>query len=549
MRIGEFVSRASRSRVKTLLAFLVFFSFVEIMQRLTGGLAAGFGLYPDEPAHYVSSLLVRDYLVSGFHQTPIAFAVNYYAALPYFAIGYWPPAFYALAGVWMLVFGVHRASALALIAVVVALLAATVFRVLYRQGMNGWAAGAWALPVLLVPQLIDSSSMYMLDLPVALFSMWALIEEIRFSKAPGKPRHATGYALCASLAFLTKYSGAFVFLFPIVLVLGARKWNLLRDKWFWAQPAIAIGVCGPWVLYTHRLMHVGLPPGGSSIHQHLSVAIGAFVVEFLRIAGPVLAASAATGVFMAVWKRRWDTELLMYAAAPVCVILFLLGSPVDPEGRYFLPALAPLILLIACSFERLEISKKRIMAIGVPALLVVAGAFRCATRMPHFSPDRLWPVVQYVNANPNWKKASILLPPDCEGPAIAEFTEYARHRPSHMLLRPSKILGVSSWWGIARSRYQDAAQLEQTLVRNSVGLIIADRLASLQTPVDSVIRAVTRNFPGEWERAAVIRSRCGQRVCGLWDIYVSTASQNPGASPVFRQRTLNRFEFWRKTAK
>ncbi|HEX7359993.1 MAG TPA: glycosyltransferase family 39 protein [Bryobacteraceae bacterium] len=533
-----------RGRGETLLAFLGFFLVVSILQRLTGGVATSFGLFPDEPAHYISSLLLRDYLASGFHQTPLAFAVNYYTALPYFAVGYWPPAFYVIGGIWMLLFGVQRASALALIAVVVALLAATVFRVTRRHGANPVAAGAWALLVLLIPQAIRSSSMYMLDLPVALFSLWALLEEIRYFQTPGRPRHAIGYALCASLAFLIKFSGGFVFLLPVALVAGTRKWSLLRNKWFWIQPAIVVALCGPWILYTHRLIFVGLPSEGTAVHPH--VALGAFFLEFARVAGPVLVTCAVAGMLLAALKKRWNVELFMYAAAPVCVVLFLAATPVGANGRYFLAAIAPLILLIACSFERLGLFKKRALGTALPAILLAAGAIRCAVAFPHYPPDRLRPLVQYVNANPNWSHASILLPPDCEGPAIAEFAEYAPHRPFHTLLRPSKILGISGWWGIKQSRYATSAEFERTLARNPIDLIITDQLQTTKTPVDHIILGAVQKFPNDWRHAAVVKSPCGHRVCGVWDIYASKkAPKGPAVDPIFRKRTLNRYKRWR----
>ncbi|MGH9583256.1 MAG: ArnT family glycosyltransferase, partial [Bryobacteraceae bacterium] len=392
-------------------------------------------------------------------------------------------------------------------------------------------------------------SMYMLDLPVALFSLWALLQEIRYFKAPDRSRHAIGYALCASLAFLTKFSGAFVFLFPVVLVLGTRKWSLLRNKWFWAQPAIVAALCGPWVLYTHRLMYVGLPSGGTPIHRHLALAVAAFLLEFLRFAGPVLVASAVAGMLMMAVKRRWNAELFMYAAAPLCVILLLVASPVDPERRQFLPMIAPLILLIAYSCERLKVSKMRVLGIAVPAVLVVAGAVKCAMAFPHFLPDRLRPLVEYVDANPNWRNASILLPPDCEGPAIAEFAEYAPHRPDHTLLRPSKIVGISDWWGISQTRFSGAAQFEKALAANPIGLIVVDRMRTVKSPVGRVIDATAAKYPAEWVHVAMIRSRCGRGICGLWDVYASKKASISGVRAVFRKRTLGRYAVWRKQEK
>ena len=43
-------------------AFVVLLGFVVILQVLGGAYASGFGGYPDEPAHLVTSLMVRDFI-------------------------------------------------------------------------------------------------------------------------------------------------------------------------------------------------------------------------------------------------------------------------------------------------------------------------------------------------------------------------------------------------------------------------------------------------------------------------------------------------------
>jgi hypothetical protein len=63
------------------------------------------GTHADEAAHVITSLMVRDYAVSGFHLSPRAFAEQYYLAYPKVAFGIWPaqPCWLAVAGgVWCL---------------------------------------------------------------------------------------------------------------------------------------------------------------------------------------------------------------------------------------------------------------------------------------------------------------------------------------------------------------------------------------------------------------------------------------------------------------
>lgn len=73
--------------------------------------------YPDEPSHFVGAVLVRDWLVSGRWFAPLEFARNYYDHYPFFAVGYWPPLFSIVTGLWLLVAGVGRLQALLIPAV------------------------------------------------------------------------------------------------------------------------------------------------------------------------------------------------------------------------------------------------------------------------------------------------------------------------------------------------------------------------------------------------------------------------------------------------
>jgi hypothetical protein len=510
---------------------------VTVIQRLTGAAKASFGLYPDEPSHYVSSLLLRDYLVSGFHQNPIAFAVHYYTALPYFAVGYWPPAFYAIGGVWMLVFGVERPSALALTAVIVALLAVTVFRVLRRHVPSAPVAGLWSLLVLLVPQVIESSSMYMLDLPVALFSLWALLNEIRYCKSPHRPRHAIGFAACASLAFLTKYSGGFVFAFPFVAVIATQNWRFLQKKWFWSQFLVSGALCAPWVLFTRHLIAVGLPPHSVSAHAGPIHAFIAFQQGLEGTLGLALSLTAVLATIFALWRSRWNTEILMYAAAPLCLVAFLLLTPVDAEHRYFLPAVAPVVLLIACTVSKPGARKMKYARVVIPLFLCGMVAAQSGRNFPRYPANPLQPLVQYMNENRQGQHASILLPSGCEGAAVAEFAEYEQHRPAQVLLRPSKILAQADWWGIHQARFSNASELRNELVNRPIDLIVLSRKSSCEhTAVDPLISATMKRFPGDWKRVAALSSN--------WEIYASTEHAN-GLETAYIQRTLNRFHRWR----
>ena len=91
------------------LAYLLFCLLVQVS---TGALQASFVAYPDEASHFVSAVMVRDWLLSGRWSAPFHFAQDYYLHYPFFGVGYWPPAFSAVTAFVFLAIGVGRQQAL-----------------------------------------------------------------------------------------------------------------------------------------------------------------------------------------------------------------------------------------------------------------------------------------------------------------------------------------------------------------------------------------------------------------------------------------------------
>src|SRR6266568_1036104 len=78
------------------LGALLFFLLVVTLQYRNGAYEKGFGAYPDEPAHYVTGLMVYKYVTTAFGTDPMAFGERFYAHYPAVAFGHWPPLFYLI---------------------------------------------------------------------------------------------------------------------------------------------------------------------------------------------------------------------------------------------------------------------------------------------------------------------------------------------------------------------------------------------------------------------------------------------------------------------
>src|SRR5262245_40822438 len=64
-----------------------------------------FGSEPDEAGHYVTGLMVRDYVAAGCRGNPMHYGQEYYEHYPKVALGHWPPGFYLVQAAWTLPFG------------------------------------------------------------------------------------------------------------------------------------------------------------------------------------------------------------------------------------------------------------------------------------------------------------------------------------------------------------------------------------------------------------------------------------------------------------
>src|SRR5262249_53137559 len=105
----------------------LYFALAVILQSASGAYRDDFSGYNDEPSHYTTALMVRDYFAAGFPHGAMRFAENFYVHYPKMALGHWPPAAYIVFGIWMILFGGGRIPALLLLALFTAVSALLLF--------------------------------------------------------------------------------------------------------------------------------------------------------------------------------------------------------------------------------------------------------------------------------------------------------------------------------------------------------------------------------------------------------------------------------------
>ena len=139
--------------------------------------------WADEGSHYVSGLMVHDYVADKLPGSPIAYATRYYIHYPKVGIGHWPPLYYLVEAGGFFLTGPSIRAALFLEAVFAAGVAATVGWVVYRIGgrIGGWIpAVAASLATLAAPEVFLGMQGDMLDIPIALMALLAMLAWARF---------------------------------------------------------------------------------------------------------------------------------------------------------------------------------------------------------------------------------------------------------------------------------------------------------------------------------------------------------------------------------
>ena len=137
---AQISTRPRRAVVPTVVALFSLAAVTILLQWLSGAYRADFTGYADEPSHYVTGLMIRDFIVSGDWTHPVKFAENYYLHYPKVAFGMWGPLLHVAGGAWMLLFSASRVSILVFMALITALLATTTWFVV-REHFT--VAAAW----------------------------------------------------------------------------------------------------------------------------------------------------------------------------------------------------------------------------------------------------------------------------------------------------------------------------------------------------------------------------------------------------------------------
>ncbi len=443
-------------------------------QHASGAYQSDFSADEDEPAHVVSSLMVRDYITHDFPGSPLRFAETYYLHYPKVAIGHWPPLFYTAEATWMIVFGRTRAALLSFVAVAGAMLAISIFFGL-RRDCGTLISGVSVAVLVSMPLFRTGVYTVAPDILLAALAFWAAIVYGSYLQS-GDRRHAFLFGVILICTMLVHGRGAMLlFLPPIAALLAGR--GSLKTKWL---PALLL-LCAA-TLFIPRLL------GQADASSFASIAQNAWA--FLSRLGasmswPVVLIATIGGI--QVFRHR-STQMRRIAMAALvlsgCMFQALVNAPfVD---RYLLTVAAAIAVLFGAGLQFLLSvfarstfeSRAAKIAVAILACWLIGKNVLVKAVKPDAGCHR------FIVDIRSWNSPSDIYlvggDPVHEGALIAEVA-LADSRMQHIVLRASKVLAASSWSGRGyRLRFTTSNAVRCYLDDAHVGLIFAQERSATE---------------------------------------------------------------------
>lgn len=456
----------------------------------------------DEPAHYVTGLMVRDYLAQGMPAGPRRFAEDYYRHYPKVGFGHWPPVFYLVQTAWTLPFGVSRESMMLMMAVLSALLGLLLYHEAHRS--FGWApALGTALLMLSLAGVQILSRGVMAEVLVALLVLLAVSAYGRYLES-GDWREAAWFGLWASAAILTKGTAFVLALVPLFAVLLTRRWSLLKDPAFWIPLGLVLVLCGPWYALAPDARHERVAPYGGLKFSPLNLL--RTPPQWIALVGWLPAGLFVAGLAERIWALVRNRSLPGFWVAAISLVggltvfrLFV-GMSRNPRALTLAVPLALLFALHASSRLARRVPRKAVLAGGLLFLVVSVGM---NIRQVEPKPSRGFVEIAHsVLADPALGQTRLLISSDAfgEGMFIAEMAMHEK-RPGHVIVRATKALAEIGWMGQNYVlKYRSPEDVGACLAGEGIGLIVVDDDGRILMPHREVLARFLTSSP-DWAPA------------------------------------------------
>jgi hypothetical protein len=452
---------------RSLLAGVVFFVFLLVLQWTLGARHGEHGIYSDDAAHFMNGMLVRDYLAEGLGRSPVAFAQDYYRSYPKIAPLMWPPLFHVVLGLWLVPHWPPQGAALILLAGLTAWAAWRLYRIvtMFSTRATGLTVG---LLFLSTPIVVSLTTSIMVDGFAAAIAIEAVYWLALFTRTD-RVRDAALFGFFAALCCLTKANGVSLVFAPMAMILLTGRFKMLWRPGLYVAAAIVIALAVPLLLVSYRLdAAIGDfgPVSWSMVASRLRFYSGQIWIQL----GSTATFFAVIGIIYAVARgRRWheDAPLPLAQALTALVIGTFIFHLFNPHQvvlvRYVTLAIVALYGLAAIGVQaasRFIAGPTRWQSVhGALLVLLIATTFFARPELAVRKPLGYRDVVNHLVQRDQVASKRVLVVSDEVGEG-ALVTEVAirRIRPWPIIVRGSKLLGTDNWNGYHFTLRHDTAQ-------------------------------------------------------------------------------------------
>ncbi|MBI1791653.1 MAG: glycosyltransferase family 39 protein [Acidobacteria bacterium] len=491
-----------------LVFFFLALGLVAALQYKSGAYRTEFGSSSDESAHYVTGLMVRDYVAGLFPSAPMPFAENYYLHYPKVALGQWPPFFYVVQAAWTLLFSASRVSVVLLMAAIAATLAALLFAVLRKE--FGWVTGvAGGMFFAALPLTQRISRQVMSEILVALLVFLSMLAYGRYLDRQ-RWQDAVWFGVLASLAILTKGTATILGLAPPLAVVLSRQFGLLRRWSFWAPAVIVVASCAPWYLWVPGAKHEGVGTEGGMFWID-SVKFLQTFEWWARSVGTPAACLAAVGFLERLYrtlKGGSDRPSGFWAVAGAVLLSTIVGRvTLMAWGYRHTMTNIPMLILFAAAglwwilqpgpWRKLDRRVQLAVVAVLAAIPFTLNLWAVGPKDYHGFSE----AAEQLLAQPQFRNSAFLIASEGvgEGAFIAEVAMREK-RPGHFVLRANKVLSSSDWMGnFFEQHFKNAAEMMRFLEETPVGIVVLDPVADPMFEHQRTLKAVLEQYRERWE--------------------------------------------------
>lgn len=478
-------------RAVVVLALLIFAG----VQFAGGAYTAEFDGHPDEAAHFMTALLIRDFLAQWPSGNPMSWAEQYYLHYPKVAFGHWPPLFHVAEAAWWLFLPPSRVTGMLLIGLI-GLAVAVAFYRMARAIVSPPAALFSACLLVATPPFQTALAQFMADLPTLLCEMLLLGCLARLVRGSASSAAVVAGLACGACLFV-KGTGVCLLAAPFLALLLSGQWRSVWRRSVALPVGAVIAGAAVWQWLAGGSMAASAGWAG------LAWPSAANLKPIFALAGYGLPVLAAAGFVTLAWKR----EPLAVAAAAVALSVAGTGLSLGAmkEPRHWLLEWPPMLLLSLVFWRRLCGIPGREMSILAAGTAAAGALILFPWSRYHQQP------LGYAQLADCIRQPARMLVSGARGAEEGSWIVLAslrEPRPSSVIVRATKVLARMGWNGedyhlLAATPVDVAATLDRLGIET---VILDDHLAVAGTLPHELLLRQTLETNSTWRKCASARS-------------------------------------------